>query len=246
MGNFLTKVNFLNINDSKQPNTLYYPISDVDVLGELKKMFNIQQLDFAPQNHNSLVVNQTSIESVSFDQTTFMFVIDHEKPSVSSISYIYKFNQKTWHWSPDLINFMPVSNMIVSGGLFDGKEPADINKEVIQYLHNNHVDISLIDDSVMMTNINEVMKKIIFACLFKDHQSYFMMPWDVEMTSENIFVSPRGCDDVERIIRPEVEDTEDHINIHIDGRIIKSSWKSDIESMHKYILLAHSQIPDME
>lgn len=42
---------------------------------------------------------------------------------------------KTWTWSPDGTNWMPLSTVVVSGGVYNGRKPTGENQKLIQALH---------------------------------------------------------------------------------------------------------------
>jgi hypothetical protein len=89
----------------------------------------------SPLRVNQLIIDNLKGKEYEEGRTILLtmktFVLGRESRHISDLYFVYNFSSSSWTWSPDLENWMPVSEIEVSGGEFDGKEPVDINKITI-------------------------------------------------------------------------------------------------------------------
>ena len=53
---------------------------------------------------------------------------------ILATSLYYRYQDGSWEWSPDKINWMSVNTIVVSGGEFDKEKPVQENQKLIRYL----------------------------------------------------------------------------------------------------------------
>jgi len=70
----------------------------------------------------------------------------------------YKYSDESWQWSPDKTYWMSVDTTKVSGGEFNGREPVQKQKEIINYLNKNKS--SLQDGEIYLLEIGAKIEKI--------------------------------------------------------------------------------------
>lgn len=87
-------------------------------------------------------------------------VLELQTPGGTPLYYRTKVvggKQKVTLWSPDRSNWMDLSTLKVSGGLWEGEKPTDINQEIITKLNNAGGDVNVLlaaarENNVQVTN----------------------------------------------------------------------------------------------